>query len=475
MSRTAQTRSAFGDVDPEMIGQLLTRASSSTYPAWWARVTASGYCAHPIHLTRHDPAGTSLIYVRCKNRRTAVCPSCSDLYAGDTWHLVHAGLGGNDTVPATVVDHPAVFATLTAPGFGAVHSARADDTGASRPCHPGPAGMCRHGRAASCALVHRDGDELLGQPVCADCYDYTGHVLTTWHAPALWDRFTRTLRRLLRAEHGTGNRVSFVKVIEMQTRSIPHIHAVIRLDAATRTGTPTPPAKAISGEQLSVLVHRAAASVHLDVPAPGGEIRTLRFGYQIDTQILTDTTGDPDGAVLARKVAGYLAKYVTKSVADAGLSPHRLIPAAIDHLAVSDHVRTLLHAIVNLSDEVPEYAAMVAWLHTLGYRGHITTKSRRYSTTMGALRAVRAAHEQAAAATRRHEDGGSGTETGDAADAEWAFTRAGHKSAGERYLAVTAALKHREELWAARQLGDTSSPLARFTHDDDDANGGDGG
>ncbi|PQZ53015.1 hypothetical protein CQ040_16825 [Microbacterium sp. MYb54] len=320
--------------------------------------------------------------------------------------------------------------------------------------------------------MHRDDDERLGQPLCADCYDYTGHVLTIWHTPALWDRFTRTLRRLLRAEHGAGIRVSFVKVVEMQTRIIPHIHSVIRLDAATRTGTPTPPAKAISGEQLSVLVQRAAASVHLDVLAPGGEVRTLRFGNQIDTQILADTTGATDSAVLGRKVAGYLAKYVTKSVADAGLAPHRINPAAIDHLAVSDHVRTLLHTIVNLSEEIPEYAAMVTWLHTLGYRGHITTKSRRYSTTMGALRAVRAAYEQAAAARHRSIRGDAETESGDAADTEWAFTRAGHKSAGERYLAVTAALKHREGLWAARQLGDTSSPLVQFTHGDTDVGGG---
>ncbi|MGO2519192.1 MAG: replication initiator [Microbacterium sp.] len=472
MAPTAHTSPEFGDLGTEMIGQLLTRASSSTYSAWWARVTASGYCAHPIHLTRHDSAGASMIYARCKNRRSTVCPSCSDLYAGDTWHLVHAGLGGNDTIPATVAEHPAVFATLTAPGFGAVHSTRADETGAPRPCHPGPAETCRHGRTTSCTLVHQGDDELLGQPLCPDCYDYTGHVLTTWHTPALWDRFTRTLRRALRAEHGTGLRVSFVKVVELQTRGIPHIHAVIRLDAATRAGTPTPPLEVISGEELSVLVHRAAASVHLDVPAPGGEVRTLRFGHQNDTQILTNITGDIDGAVLGRKVAGYLAKYVTKSVADAGLSPHRLNATAIDHLEVSDHVRTLLHTIVNLSERVPEYSAIATWLHTLGYRGHITTKSRRYSTTMGALRARRAAHEQASAARHRSVHGDVDAESDETTDAEWVFTRAGHKSAGERYLAVTAALKHREELWAARQLGDTSTPVARFGSGDDADGGG---
>jgi hypothetical protein len=37
---------------------------------------------------------------------------------------------------------------------------------------------------------------------------------------------------------------------------------------------------------------------------------------------------------------------------------------------------------------LPGNAAMAGWLHTLGYRGHITTKSRRYSVTMTALRAT---------------------------------------------------------------------------------------
>lgn len=474
MTFTARTGSAFDDMDMELIGQVLTRASSSTYPTWWARVTASGYCARPIHLTRHEPAGTSLVYGRCKNRRAAVCPSCSDLYAGDTWHLVHAGLGGNDDVPATVAQHPTVFATLTAPSFGTVHSTRADETGAPRLCHPGNAATCRHQQATTCGLVHQDGDGLLGQALCLDCYDYTGHLLTTWHTPALWDRFTRTLRRLVHAEHGDGTRVSFVKVVEMQARGIPHIHTVIRLDNATREDMPAAAPRSITGEELSVLVHRAAAGVRLEVPAPGGELRTLKFGHQADSQVLTVTAGETDNAALGRKVAGYLAKYVTKSVADAGLSPRRLSPAAIDLLPVSDHVRALLHTIVDLSEQVAEYEAMGSWLHTLGYRGHVTTKSRHYSTTMGALRARRTAHEQAAAAHRRR-GGNSDCEADSAeeADAEWEFNRVGHKTAGECYLAVTAALKHREELWSARQLGDTSSPPPRFGPDDD--GGGNGG
>jgi hypothetical protein len=46
---------------------------------------------------------------------------------------------------------------------------------------------------------------------------------------------------------------------------------------------------------------------------------------------------------------------------------------------------------------------MLAWLHTLGYRRHITTKSRRYSITLTALRAAR--HQWRARYTGQPEHG----------------------------------------------------------------------
>jgi hypothetical protein len=43
------------------------------------------------------------------------------------WQLIYAGLaGGRKGVPEQVAEHPQVFASLTAPSFGAVHS-RPDD------------------------------------------------------------------------------------------------------------------------------------------------------------------------------------------------------------------------------------------------------------------------------------------------------------------------------------------------------------
>jgi hypothetical protein len=113
--------------EQRLVSEIVRRVSSGGYESWWTKVAGAGYCAAPIQLRRTNDGGEATVLVRCKNRRQAVCPSCSDLYAGDTWHLVHAGIGGGDDVPASVASHPMVFVTLTAPSFGAVHRATDSD------------------------------------------------------------------------------------------------------------------------------------------------------------------------------------------------------------------------------------------------------------------------------------------------------------------------------------------------------------
>ena len=105
-----------------------------------------------------------------------------------------------------------------------------------------------------------------------------------------------------------------------------------------------------------------------------------------------------------RSVAAYLAKYVTKSVAEFGVGIRRMSPLAVAELDVTAHVRAILTTITDMAAH-RAYDGMDRWLHTLGYRGHITTKSRLFSTTMGALRAYRAAwtrqqHADQAATTK---------------------------------------------------------------------------
>ena len=91
------------------------------------------------------------LLVACKDRRAAVCPSCARLYQADAWHLVAAGIRGGKGVPPSVVAHPQLFVTLTAPSFGPVHrsapapgDARRLPTPAERQALP----------ARSVALVH---------------------------------------------------------------------------------------------------------------------------------------------------------------------------------------------------------------------------------------------------------------------------------------------------------------------------------
>ena len=115
----------------------------------------------------------------------------------------------------------------------------------------------------------------MGQPLCEDCYDYTGHVLFAWHAPELWRRFTISLRRLLDShlraigEPVKSVRLNYVKVAELQRRAIPHFHAVIRLDAPPVPGEPpTAPVTSMTSADLAVLVQRAAHGVMVRVTDP---------------------------------------------------------------------------------------------------------------------------------------------------------------------------------------------------------------
>ena len=116
-------------------------------------------------------------------------------------------------------------------------------------------------------------------------------MLFAWHAPTLWSRYTTALRRLVAKTARTLGqdpktlRVSYVRVVEMQRRAVPHIHGVARLD--DRADPDTPPIGGIDGALLAELATRAAALVALDVARLDGEAHTLRFGVQADAKPIT--------------------------------------------------------------------------------------------------------------------------------------------------------------------------------------------
>jgi hypothetical protein len=405
--------------DPHAITGMITRLHDPGYARWAAQIHRTGGCRQPINLRGHvdhlDPATGQILHryttarepggvlrVACKTRRTSRCPSCADTYRTDTYHLIRAGLVGGKGVPEAVTAHPCLFVTLTAPSFGPVHT-RCERNGRVLPCHARRgAPMCPHGRPVSCTARHAADDPRLGEPLCPDCYDYAAAVLFNAMASQLWRRFTDALRRRLAKLAGLPLcrlrehiRVSFAKVAEYQRRGVVHFHAIIRLDGSDGPNTP-PPAWA-TADLLTESVRHAAGAVSATVPAGAGEPeRVMRWGPQVDIRAIT-----ADGEMTEQTVAGYVAKYATKAAECVGTLDRRInLLDDLDALPIREHARRLIAECLRLG--IMEHLAglrLIQWAHMLGFRGHFSTRSRRYSTTLGALRAERAAHARTEAIT----------------------------------------------------------------------------
>ncbi|GHG18356.1 replication initiator protein RepSA [Streptomyces hydrogenans] len=424
-------------LDPATLHDVLRVAANPDFDRWKEQVHHTGGCSDPVHLTgwsfaKDRTSGETLrqystetepggrLRVACGNRRASRCPSCAHTYAGDTYHLIRAGLAGDETkdIPATVRDHPRVFATLTAPSFGPVHN---------RPDR----GACR------CGVRHRDDDPALGTALDPDAYDYAGAVLFNNHAGQLWQRFTNRLRRELAARAGLTQRamkdvlrVSYGKVAEFQKRGAIHFHAVIRLDGPDGPGS-APPSWAtvplLDDAIRAAVVHTYTT---ITVPAAGDQPRRrFQWGRQLDIRPVRAFGDGSD--ITEQAVAAYVAKYATKAAETTGSLDRRIgNREVLDLLDVADHPRRLIEACLDLAPLYPD-RKLTAWAHMLGFRGHFSTKSRRYSTTLGALRQIRADYR----AAQEHLDVDPDTVL---VLASWQYAGHGH-SPGEAALAATIA------------------------------------
>ncbi|TYB50042.1 replication initiation protein [Actinomadura chibensis] len=392
------------------MAKIIDRAD---FERWAARARATGGCSQPVYLTgtvEHVHAGTGELLhryttdrepdgalpVACKTRRASRCPACAEIYRADTYQLIRAGLAGGKGIPDSVAGHPAAFVTLTAPSFGPVHARRVRNGGQVERCRPRrDARPCPHGVVPSCAVRHGENDPRLGEPLCPDCYDYAGSVLFNALAPELWRRFTLALRRYLaksaRLTHKEFREtlaVSFAKVAEYQRRGVVHFHAVIRFDGPD--GPATSPPEWATVRLLDDAVRHAAGAVSVTTPAASSmPARSLSWGAQVDVRAITAS-----GALTQQAVAGYIAKYATKAAECVGTLDRRLRPAdELATLPITSHARRLIGECLRLG-ALDEFAdlRLVQWAHMLGFRGHFSTKSRRYSTTLGALRAARIAY-----------------------------------------------------------------------------------
>jgi hypothetical protein len=300
-------------------------------------------------------------------------------------------------------------------------------------------------------------------------------VLWNALAPELWRRTTiavqRALGRLVGLQEGELRRlvrISYAKVAEFQRRGAIHFHAVIRLDAATDCRCPgclAPPPEGFTAALLEEALQQAVPAIRVSCPPlDDGQDRYARWGEQLDVRNIT--RDDQAGELSAEQVAGYIAKYATKATESFGAGLDRRIGADdLNHLdGLPAHVAELVRAAWELGGR-PELDGLRlrAWAHMLGFGGHWSTKSRRYSTTFTVLRRARVAF----AKRRRARDGIPLDAWGRPEDdqavavvASWVFVGSGYETEGERWLALSAAARARERRLIAREELTTTTASA---------------
>lgn len=449
--------------DEQLVREIVERAGDiDGFEAFRAQGIACGWCAQPVRLagftrtldsqtgevissfsTSNLPRGEYL--KACGTRRARLCPSCAAIYQGDARQLVLAGLVGGKGVPESVRAHPMVFATLTAPSFGAVHTLSRN----GESCHRGN-GRCPHGRRRACHVRHDDDDPVLGEPICADCYDYEGTVLFNAHVSELWRRTAIYTTRCLAARVGAPVRefdrivrLSYLKVAELQRRGAVHLHVVLRADA--KDGG-TPPC-GVNAPLLALALSEAAGKVRAPFRgAPG----TARWGTQLDCRPLS-----ADSVEQARKAANYIAKYSVKGSEETGVLDRRVgLPDEARLRQLRPHMHRLVETCWRLAsiDELA-HLRLREWAHTLGLGCHFLTKSRSFSTTFKKLEDLRVAHRRANMPIAYDL-----TQKSPTVVSRWLYRGRGWRSRGDAYLARTEARRHADALRIVRQ--DMSAPTS---------------
>jgi hypothetical protein len=458
-------------IAPELADALIARVARPDYPRFESQLRSSGYCARPVQLrgrietcdangrrrvwsTDTEPDG--ILRKACGNRREAVCPPCAERYRGDAYQLIVAGLRGGKGVPDTVTEHPALFVTLTAPSYGIVHTGSLGRDGRPRRCRPRrDAPVCEHGVRLSCGSTHAKDDPRLGEPLCVECFDHAGAVIWNNALTKLWRRTTIYLPRVLARLTGMTHkrlrelvRVSYVKVAEYQRRGLVHLHAVIRLDRAMpayRASELKPPPARFGVELLEDAIRVTAGEVRAPLPNALGAV-AVAWGRELDVRRLE--------ARERREVAGYLAKYATKSTEQAGGVLHPVTEHQLDALSVREHVRRYLREALALADDrALADRRFGACAHALGYRGHCLSKSRRYSTTFKALHRAREQHVHEQLLARSNDAAQRAVAGAVERMASFRLAGIGHLTSADAYLAESAHARAREQRRVAREEG----------------------
>lgn len=431
--------------DPRIDDIVARIGAPGGYPAFEEAVRRAGCCRRPVRLrgrvTRVDGTASRVVFdteelsdrvllKACGSRRETLCPPCASVYRADAFQLVAAGLRGGKGIPQSVTSRPAALVTLTAPSFGPVHRRGNHGT-----CHRRPR-RCPHG-VLTCATRHGAHDRLLGQALCPACYDYEAAVLFNLSVSELWRRTSIYILRALGELAGISVRqigrivrLSYVKVVEFQRRGSVHVHAVLRLDARDdEAELPAVFDVALLVQAVALAVRRVHAPVAGD---KGPDARRVHWGPQLEVAPITEVENG------RARAAAYLAKYSTKSSDGRGLLDHRLRGELPDRVDLAPQLRRLVEEAWALGAQERYGGLHVrAWAHTLGFRGHFATKSRRYSTTFGVLRGLRrewrVARENGPSGVA--PDGADQMHGGELEIGEWEVKGMGYATRGDAWLA----------------------------------------
>ena len=453
---------------------------------WAEQVAATGYCTHPVRLrgrvehadpqtgevrtvysTDREPDATLL--KACGNRRASVCPSCSATYQADSFQLLAAGLRGGKGVPETVTAHPRLFVTFTAPSFGRVHSRKAQGR-LVYPCHPFRQGQrCPHGEPGGLLAAPRRGrPQVGGAAVC----------------PLLPDRRPSPLERPGRAAVVADHHLP-VSGAGPARRACPRPNCggwcasrsprwPSTRSGARSTSTPssawTPPPTAAARPVWprrrpgsppscsSAAVRQAAATVAVPCPAldeDQGVTLVARWGEQLDVHPITEA-GD-EGELSAEQVAGYVAKYATKSTEALGVTlDHRVCEVELEGLDVPAHVAELVRACWELGGPPWAWEAAAAQVGAHASASAATSRPRAAATPPPWGRCVGPELPMPSAAAvgdalpldawGRPED-----DQAVIVVASWHYLGSGYQTTGEAWLAASAAARAREARRVARE------------------------
>ncbi len=133
----------------------------------------------------------------------------------------------------------------------------------------------------------------------------------------------------------------------------------------------------------------------------------------------------------------------------------RITPDSLPYLDLSAHIGAVVRTCWELGGE-ESYGGLRRWLHMAGFRGHFASKSRRYSTTLGAIRRERSDFRRRQAAEYARQLGDLVEDDTTLVVSRWEFAGVGYLTGGDAALALSAAARARERREAAREHSQTT-------------------